>query len=74
MLRKQAFAALRIAHALVAVVARAWITVFPGQVVVAAVGIWMKITTAHRGGGQGSGCILVITGFILFRVGLFTGR
>ncbi len=56
-LHKQTFAALRIAHALVAVVAGAWISVFPGPVAIVPVG-----------------GILVITGFILFRVGLFTGR
>jgi hypothetical protein len=56
-LRQQYYATVRIVHALVAVAAGVWVTIFPGPVAMVPVG-----------------GILVISGLILFRVGLYIGR
>jgi Flp pilus assembly protein TadD len=56
-LREQGFVAVRLVHALVAVAAGAWITIYPGPAAMLAIG-----------------GMLVISGLILIRVGLFIGK
>jgi Tfp pilus assembly protein PilF len=56
-LRQQRFVGVRLVHALVAVAAGVWVTIFPGPEAMVAVG-----------------AMLVISGLVLIRVGLFIGR
>ncbi|WP_156689014.1 tetratricopeptide repeat protein [Mycobacterium sp. Marseille-P9652] len=56
-LRQRYFAAVRLLHAVTAVVAGLWVVVYPGPQPLVAIGV-----------------VLAVSGFIVFRLGLFTGK